>query len=209
MTFTSGGHTLLGVLHLPTGPGPHPVVVLLHGFPGNERSFDLARALRRAGYAALVFHYRGSWGVGGSYAQDPAVRAVVSVAAFDLGVAAAACRAVPGAREAYAAAWEDALLPLRGTRGAVYQAHPVPGAAASALSDRPRPVGPPADAGPDRHRLPRPPRRSLKRVKPLCRPLDPTLPPQYRPGEADPGKTFCAVKPRRRAAPWPAPGRYA
>jgi hypothetical protein len=36
----------------------------LHGFPGNERNFDVAQALRRAGYAALVFHYRGSWGVG-------------------------------------------------------------------------------------------------------------------------------------------------
>jgi uncharacterized protein len=65
--FASGGHTLPGVLHLPAGPGPHPVVVLLHGFPGNERNFDLAQALRRAGYASLVFHYRGSWGAGGSW----------------------------------------------------------------------------------------------------------------------------------------------
>ncbi|WP_246090933.1 alpha/beta hydrolase family protein [Nonomuraea deserti] len=166
VTFTSGGHALLGVLHLPAGPGPHPIVVLLHGFPGNERNFDLAQALRRAGYAALVFHYRGSWGVGGSYswgnvledaarvtravredavaaahrldpgrlalvghslggfaalmtaAADPAVRAVVSVAAFDLGKAAAACRADPGARAAYTSAWDGELLPLRDTSGA-------------------------------------------------------------------------------------------
>ncbi|MGW2284174.1 alpha/beta hydrolase family protein [Streptomyces phaeochromogenes] len=64
----SAGETLLGILHLPSGPGPHPLVVLLHGFPGNERNFDLAQALRRAGYATVVFHYRGSWGVGGTYA---------------------------------------------------------------------------------------------------------------------------------------------
>lgn len=63
----SHGEALLGVLHCPAGPGPHPVVVLLHGFPGYERGFDLAQAFRRAGYAALVAHYRGSWGVGGSW----------------------------------------------------------------------------------------------------------------------------------------------
>src|SRR5262245_15491741 len=67
LTFDSDGVALLGVLHLPAGPGPHPVVVLLHGFPGNERNFDLAQALRRAGYATLVFHYHGSWGVGGAW----------------------------------------------------------------------------------------------------------------------------------------------
>ncbi|WP_433380580.1 alpha/beta hydrolase family protein [Actinoplanes sp. CA-142083] len=67
VTFASGGETLLGVLHLPGGDGPHPIVVLLHGFPGNERNFDLAQELRRQGYAALVFHYRGSWGVGGDW----------------------------------------------------------------------------------------------------------------------------------------------
>lgn len=67
VAFDSGGVPLLGVLHVPAGPGPHPVVVLAHGFPGNERNFDVAQSLRRAGYAALVFHYRGSWGVGGTY----------------------------------------------------------------------------------------------------------------------------------------------
>lgn len=67
VTFRSADATLLGILHLPAGPGPHPVVVLLHGFPGYERNFDLAQALRRAGYASLVFHYRGSWGVGGTW----------------------------------------------------------------------------------------------------------------------------------------------
>ena len=67
VTYESAGEALPGVLHLPAGDGPHPIVVLLHGFPGNERNFDLAQALRRAGYAALVFHYRGSWGAGGSW----------------------------------------------------------------------------------------------------------------------------------------------
>jgi uncharacterized protein len=66
-TVASNGVDLPGVLHLPAGRGPHPVAVLLHGFPGNERNFDLAQALRRAGAASLVFHYRGSWGAGGTW----------------------------------------------------------------------------------------------------------------------------------------------
>ncbi|WP_245774935.1 alpha/beta hydrolase family protein [Nonomuraea wenchangensis] len=67
LTIGSAGTPLPGVLHVPAGPGPHPVLILLHGFPGNERNFDLAHAARRAGYASLVFHYRGSWGAGGSW----------------------------------------------------------------------------------------------------------------------------------------------
>ncbi|WP_433057023.1 alpha/beta hydrolase family protein [Dactylosporangium sp. CS-033363] len=85
--FDSSGVPLLGVLHVPAGPGPHPVVVVLHGFPGNERNFDLAQALRRAGYAALVFHYRGSWGVGGDYSWSnvlaDAARAVALAPGLD------------------------------------------------------------------------------------------------------------------------------
>ncbi|WP_020387276.1 alpha/beta hydrolase family protein [Kribbella catacumbae] len=66
-TVASGGHQLPGVLHLPAGDGPHPAVLLLHGFPGWERNFDLAHAFSRAGYATLVFHYRGSWGAAGTW----------------------------------------------------------------------------------------------------------------------------------------------
>lgn len=67
LAISSGGVALPAVLHVPAGPGPHPVVVLLHGFPGHERNFDLAQVLRRAGYATLVFHYRGSRGTGGTW----------------------------------------------------------------------------------------------------------------------------------------------
>ncbi|MEU8134722.1 alpha/beta hydrolase family protein [Streptodolium elevatio] len=83
----SAGVPLAGMLHVPGGPGPHPVVVLCHGFPGNERNFDLAHALSRAGYAALVFHYRGSWGMGGTWTwqnvQEDAANVVAAVRAAD------------------------------------------------------------------------------------------------------------------------------
>lgn len=62
-----GGHRLNGLLYLPGGAGPHPVVIFLHGYPGNERNLDLAQAVRRAGYAALYFDYRGDFGTAGTF----------------------------------------------------------------------------------------------------------------------------------------------
>lgn len=65
--FRVEGAGLNAVLYEAQGPGPHPTAVLLHGFPGNEKNQDLAQAMRRAGWNALIFHYRGSWGSGGEF----------------------------------------------------------------------------------------------------------------------------------------------
>jgi pimeloyl-ACP methyl ester carboxylesterase len=64
----SHGVSLSGFLLGANGPGPHPTVVLLHGFPGNEKNLDLAQSMRRAGFNVLFFHYRGAWGSEGDYA---------------------------------------------------------------------------------------------------------------------------------------------
>lgn len=56
-----------GLVYLAGGNGPHPVVVFLHGYPGNEKNLDLAQAVRRAGYHAVYFDYRGSWGTAGTF----------------------------------------------------------------------------------------------------------------------------------------------
>jgi predicted alpha/beta-fold hydrolase len=48
------------VLYRAAGEGPHPTLLLLHGFPGNEQNLDLAQAARRAGWNVLTLHYRGS-----------------------------------------------------------------------------------------------------------------------------------------------------
>ncbi len=64
------GVEINGVIYAPAGVGPHPVVILFHGMPGNEQNLDLAQALRRAGWNVLTLHFRGSWGSHGIYSYQ-------------------------------------------------------------------------------------------------------------------------------------------
>lgn len=68
-----GGVEINGVAYLAAGKGPHPTVVICHGWPGNEKNLDLAQAVRRAGWNAITFNYRGAWGSPGAFrfAQNP------------------------------------------------------------------------------------------------------------------------------------------
>jgi pimeloyl-ACP methyl ester carboxylesterase len=63
----SGPVRINGVAYTAAGPGPHPVLVLMHGLPGNEKNLDLAQAVRRAGWSVVTFNYRGSWGSPGTF----------------------------------------------------------------------------------------------------------------------------------------------
>lgn len=63
----SNGSGMNALLYTASGAGPHPTLLLLHGFPGNEQNLDVAQAARRAGWNVLTFHYRGSWGSGGDF----------------------------------------------------------------------------------------------------------------------------------------------
>ena len=69
----SGGVEINGLAYLAAGAGPHPTLVLCHGWPGNEKNLDLAQAVRRAGWNVVTFNYRGSWGSPGNFhfAQNP------------------------------------------------------------------------------------------------------------------------------------------
>src|SRR5580700_4999287 len=67
MQLESHGALLNAIVYVAAGAGPHPVVILLHGFPGNEKNLDLAQAIRRAGWDVLYFDYRGSWGSPGDF----------------------------------------------------------------------------------------------------------------------------------------------
>lgn len=59
---------LLVTVYRTAGEGPHPTVLLSHGFPGVEKNFDLAQALRRIGFHVVAYHYSGSWNSDGAYA---------------------------------------------------------------------------------------------------------------------------------------------
>lgn len=63
----SHGVLINGIDYRPSGAGLHPTLVICHGLPGNEKNLDLAQAVRRAGWNAVTFNYRGSWGSPGVY----------------------------------------------------------------------------------------------------------------------------------------------
>jgi len=67
MQIPSHGVLLNALVYIAAGAGPHPAVILLHGFPGNERNLDLAQDMRRAGWDVLYFNYRGAWGTPGDF----------------------------------------------------------------------------------------------------------------------------------------------
>lgn len=65
--YPSGGVEIPARFFVASGEGPHPTVLLLHGFPGTELNLDLARAIQRAGWNVMAIHYRGVWGAPGQF----------------------------------------------------------------------------------------------------------------------------------------------
>jgi len=78
----SGGVEINGVAYLASGAGTHPTLVICHGWPGNEKNLDLAQAVRRAGWNAVTFNYRGSWGSPGEFHFVQAPEDAASVIAW-------------------------------------------------------------------------------------------------------------------------------
>jgi pimeloyl-ACP methyl ester carboxylesterase len=60
ISFSSAGQPCRGWLYLPAAAGPHPVIVMAHGFGAvKEMGLDrFAERFAQAGYACLVFDYR-------------------------------------------------------------------------------------------------------------------------------------------------------
>ena len=66
-TVPTGGVRVNALMYLASGDQPHPTMLFLHGFPGNETNIDLMQAVRRAGWNVLKINYRGSWGSPGKF----------------------------------------------------------------------------------------------------------------------------------------------
>ncbi len=78
----SHGSMLNALAYIAEGPGPHPTVLLLHGFPGNEKNLDLAQAIRRDGWDVVYFDYRGSWGSPGDFSFTHSIEDTQSAVAY-------------------------------------------------------------------------------------------------------------------------------
>jgi pimeloyl-ACP methyl ester carboxylesterase len=78
----SGGSVIAGFIYKPNGTQKHPTLLLLHGYPGNERNLDLAQVVRSHGWNVIYFNYRGSWASQGQFSFINCVEDVKNVVAF-------------------------------------------------------------------------------------------------------------------------------
>ncbi len=78
----SSGSLMSGFIYKANGAQKHPTVLLLHGYPGNERNLDLAQVVRSHGWNVIYFDYRGSWGSQGKFSFKNCVEDVTNVVAF-------------------------------------------------------------------------------------------------------------------------------
>jgi pimeloyl-ACP methyl ester carboxylesterase len=78
----SMGSLIQGFIYKANGAQKHPTLILLHGYPGNERNLDLAQVARARGWNVIYFNYRGAWASQGQFSFENCVQDVVSVVAF-------------------------------------------------------------------------------------------------------------------------------
>ena len=78
----SGNSQIAGLIYNANGLQKHPTLLLLHGYPGNERNLDIAQVVRSRGWNVIYFDYRGSWGSQGKFSFKNCVEDVLNVVAF-------------------------------------------------------------------------------------------------------------------------------
>ena len=82
LAIPSGNAVMQGFIYKANGGKKHPTLLLLHGFPGNERNLDLAQVVRAHGWNVIYFNYRGSWASQGQFSFKNCVADVVNVVGF-------------------------------------------------------------------------------------------------------------------------------
>ncbi len=82
LNIPSGGSLLQGFMYKPNGKQKHPTLIMLHGYPGNEKNLDLAQVVRAHGWNVIYFDYRGSWGSQGDFSFKHCVEDVVNAVAY-------------------------------------------------------------------------------------------------------------------------------
>ncbi len=82
LVILSGKSHIQGFLYRTSGSGNHPTLILLHGFPGNEKNLDLAQVVRNHGWNVIYFNYRGSWASQGHFSFDNCVEDVINVVKY-------------------------------------------------------------------------------------------------------------------------------
>ena len=82
LAIPSGNSLMQGFIYKANGGQKHPTLLMLHGFPGNERNLDLAQVVRAHGWNVIYFNYRGSWGSQGQFGLKNCVDDVVNVVSF-------------------------------------------------------------------------------------------------------------------------------
>jgi pimeloyl-ACP methyl ester carboxylesterase len=82
ITVLSHGKRLPAIYYGAQGKGPHPTIILLHGYPGNEKNLDVAQGMRDAGWNVIFFHYRGAWGAEGNFSFTGSEQDVTAVTQF-------------------------------------------------------------------------------------------------------------------------------
>ncbi len=73
---------MAGYIYRANGAQKHPTLLLLHGYPGNERNLDIAQIVRVHGWNVIYFDYRGSWGSEGQFSFTNCVEDAINVVAF-------------------------------------------------------------------------------------------------------------------------------
>lgn len=82
LTIPSENSKLAGFIYSANGAQKHPTLLMLHGFPGNERNLDLAQVVRAHGWNVIYFDYRGSWASQGQFGFENCVQDVKNVVSF-------------------------------------------------------------------------------------------------------------------------------